>query len=287
MPDPDMTFTLEEIDEYNRTHGGGAGEHGSETHGGSGHDGGGHGEHGIMEEVVHVAHRAHPIVGALSSAHGVIDRVREVAHAGTQAQAAIRAQQAQAMAHAVDPSIPPPSPPMTQAAQAARRELPELLHEVPNPSRVSRALHPYAGAIRAAGGVLGAAEAGLGAVQVYEGVHSGNGSDVVQGTIGTVGGGLGVAAALGSAGAAAAAPYVGMFGAGYGIGRTLDEGIGQIRGELGATRTVANRGIGGGTHQVRDDRAVSQMIADATHTRTGDSIALAIAPYLPVWLGGG
>lgn len=277
MPDPDMTFTLEEVDEYNRTHGGG--EHGS--------PGGQRGEHGAMEEIVHAEHSAHPLVSTLSSVHGIVDRVREVAHAGTQAQAAARAPQVQAMAHAVDSSIPPPSPPMIAAAQAARRELPGLLEEVPHPAQVSQAMHPYSGAIRAAGGALGVAEAGLGVIQAYDGVQHGNGTDVVQGSIGALGGGLGVAAALGSAGAAAAAPGVAMFGAGFGIGRTLDEGIGQIRGELGATRTVADRGLGGGTHQVRDDRSVSAMMADSTHTTTGDRIALAIAPYLPVWLGGG
>jgi len=89
---------------------------------------------------------------------------------------------------------------------------------------------------------------------------------------------------LGSA-AAASGAVLGAGVAGYGAGSAIDKMAGRW---MGGQETHHSRGVGGGpdTH-TPDQRRLSERIADASHTQMGDRAALSIAPYLPVWLGGG
>ncbi len=143
----------------------------------------------------------------------------------------------------------------------------------------------HAPAVDVGGGGLGAAELLLGAMQVDKGVESGNGTDVVQGGLGALSGTMGMYAALGGGlGPLGVAATAGA--AGFGLGRTLDEGVGKIMGEAGSTRTMTARGAAGGNTEVRDDRAISARLSDASHTAAGDSAARSMSSSLPVWLGG-
>ncbi len=101
------------------------------------------------------------------------------------------------------------------------------------------------------------------------------------GTLGTIIGGGGTVG-LGTAGLAAGGVLSAAAG-GYAAGTALDTLGGRA---LGGTQTVQDRGVGGGTHEVADTRRLSERMADATHTETGDRVARGIAPYLPTWLGG-
>lgn len=104
-------------------------------------------------------------------------------------------------------------------------------------------------------------------------------------TIGSLIAGGGVAGA-GTA-ALAAGGVLGAGAGGYAIGSALDGLVGRgVRQFTGDTREVASRGVGGGTHEVADERDLSELMADGLQTETGDEIALAMADYMPTWLGG-
>ncbi len=287
---PDMTITTDEVAQYDR------------AHLSTGAVGAGLSAQGALHATMHspaasarteapstmdalnsARERVEPYVEPLDRTMGVVERAHHLAEEGVRMEAAIRAPQLQGMAHAVDHTVPPPSPPMISAANVARADLPEVLSEVPNPGEVSASLRPYGSLIQGGSTALGVLGVGGGAVQAYHGYEHNDASEMVQGGTGALGSGLGLA----GLGATPVGGAVMAFSGGYALGNTLNNGVGAIRGEMGATETRNDRGVGGGTHQERDARTASDLLADSTHSNLGDRFARFIAPHLPMCLGGG
>jgi hypothetical protein len=153
------------------------------------------------------------------------------------------------------------------------------------------------GGVRALGGGVAVAGTVLGAEQLQSGLARNDGGAVVGGALNTYAGGVSTLASIAGMVPQLAsiapimgdviAPAVGIAAGAYQLGSTLNTGIGQIMGEAGLAREVQDRGANGGTHMQRDDRSISDHLADATRTETGDGVARWLSRnVLPTWMGG-
>ena len=233
-----------------------------------------------------LAHRGH-------TAHAAVDAVGATLHDG-----------AHAARHAFQAAHPPPVTIPSQATLGMRGGPAIQVPGTPTApegllARSAGTLARLQQGVSIAGGAMGLVTTPLAVREAILGNREGNTDRTVQGLAGAVGGaasvvegGATVASLLGAAGgagvAAAAAPLAAGaagFSGGYALGRHLDTSIGELAGELGATREVTGRD--GQTRQVRDDRAVSDRLGDAAASnRTASRAALSMAPYLPRFLGG-
>lgn len=175
-----------------------------------------------------------------------------------------------------------------------------LAHHGHEAAEVLTGAGPASGAtagLTTAGAVLAPVTIGLGAMEMAEGVESGDGVAVAHGLTGVVSGGATatslVAGGMGSAGVAGAAatvaPVAAAAGGGLAAGRAMDEAA-RESGAVTRTDTVAGRGLDGGTHTEERSLGMSDWLTEQmedVRSATGSDVlaglaGIAMLPGVPV-----